>query len=52
MTNQERNDREDLQLMERYIAAHVRRGTVPAPESMQRYRELRALVADSGSVAA
>jgi hypothetical protein len=52
MTNRERHDREDLRLMEKWLAAHLRRGTEPTSESLNRYQELRARVADAGSVAA
>jgi hypothetical protein len=52
MTEQERSDREDLRLMEKYLEAHKRRGTEPAVESLERYAELRARVVDARSAAA
>jgi hypothetical protein len=52
MTEQERSDREDLELMRKYLAAHIRRGTLPTTDSLLRYGDLRRRVAAAGSAAA
>lgn len=38
------DNEELLALMERYLAAHARRGTAPHDETLERYRELRTRV--------
>ncbi|MBA2683477.1 MAG: hypothetical protein H0U66_03170 [Gemmatimonadaceae bacterium] len=51
MTRNEHEDRKDLHLLEKYIAAHVRRGTAPAIETLNRYEALRARVCDAKAAA-
>lgn len=51
MTRKEHEDRKDLHLLEKYIAAHERRGTTPAAETLNRYAELRARVCDAKAAA-
>jgi hypothetical protein len=43
MTTQQ-SDREDLNLLERYLAAHARCGTTPHQDSVIRYNQLVARV--------
>jgi hypothetical protein len=52
MNEQELSDREDLELMRKFLAAHIRRGTLPQTESLLTYGDLRRRVAAAGSAAA
>lgn len=44
MTPHQQRDREDLILLQRYLAAHRRRGTRPHPDTYARYLRLLARV--------